>query len=52
MYCYTITTVWVEYEAVQGGIFDHLIAMLPQFGLCLYQRSSDYGEHYGAAGAA
>ena len=52
LYCYTNTTVWVEYEAVQGGIFDHLIAMLPQFGLCLYQRSSDYGEHYGAAGAA
>ena len=51
LYCYTNTTVWVEYEAVQGGIFDHLIAMLPQFGLCLYQRSSDYGEHYGAAGA-
>ena len=52
LYCYTNTTVWVEYEAIQGEIFDHLIAMLPQFGLCLYQRSSDYGEHYGATGAA
>ncbi len=46
LYCYTNTTIWVEYEAVQGEIFDHLIAMLPQFGLKLYQRSSDYGMHY------
>ena len=41
LYCYTATTVWVEYEGIQGDIFDHLIGMLPQFGLQLYQRSSD-----------
>ena len=41
LYCYTATTVWVEYESIQGDIFDHLIGMLPQFGLQLYQRSSD-----------
>ena len=46
LYCYTNTTIWVEYEAIQGEIFDHLIAMLPRFGLSLYQRSSDYGMHY------
>ena len=46
LYCYTNTTIWVEYEAIQGEIFDHLIAMLPHFGLKLYQRSSDYGMHY------
>jgi miniconductance mechanosensitive channel len=27
----------VEYEAIQGDIFDHLIAVLPEFGLRLYQ---------------
>lgn len=48
LFCYTSTTVWVEYEAIQGEIFDHLIAMLPQFGLCLYQRSSDYRAHHPA----
>ena len=48
LYCYTNTTIWVEYEAIQGEIFDHLIAMLPRFGLSLYQRSSDYGMHYPA----
>ena len=46
LYCYTNTTIWVEYEAIQGEIFDHLIAMLPRFRLSLYQRSSDYGMHY------
>ena len=49
LFCYTNTTVWVEYEGIQGEIFDHLIGVLPQFGLTLYQRSSDYGTHYPAA---
>ena len=50
LYCYTNTTIWVEYESVQGEIFDHLIGMLPRFGLKLYQRSSDYGMHYAVPG--
>ena len=50
LYCYANTTIWVEYEAVQGEIFDHLIGMLPRFGLYLYQRSSDYGMHYPVPG--
>ena len=44
LYCYTNTTVWVEYEGIQGEIFDHLIGALPLFGLALYQRSSDYSN--------
>lgn len=44
LYCYTNTTVWVEYEGIQGEIFDHLIGVLPLFGLALYQRSSDYSS--------
>ena len=50
LFCYTSTTVWVEYEAIQGAIFDHLIGMLPLFGLSLYQRSSDHGQHLRLAG--
>ena len=46
LFCYTNTTIWVEYEGIQGEIFDHLIGVLPQFGLTLYPRSSDYGTHY------
>lgn len=41
LYCFTATTAWAEYEGIQGEIFDHLIGVLPQFGLALYQRSSD-----------
>ena len=44
LYCYTATTVWVEYEGIQGEIFDHLIGVMPLFGLSLYQRSSDYSN--------
>jgi len=51
LFCYTSTTVWVEYEAIQGAIFDHLIGMLPLFGLSLYQRSSDHGQHLRLAGS-
>lgn len=38
IYCFTATTVWPEYEAVQNDLFDHLISILPRFGLKLYQR--------------
>lgn len=44
LYCYTATTVWLEYEGIQGEVFDHLIGVLPLFGLALYQRSSDYSN--------
>lgn len=41
VYCFTRDTNWVVYEAVQGAVFDHLLAVLPEFGLRCYQRSSD-----------
>lgn len=41
VYCFTLETDWVAYEAVQGAVFDHLFAVLPDFGLRAYQRSSD-----------
>ena len=37
LYCFTATTAWVQYEAIQGDIFDHLLALLPEFDLRLYQ---------------
>ena len=40
IWCYT-TTVWVDYEAVQSDVFDHLLAILPEFGLRVFQQSSD-----------
>lgn len=44
IYAFTNTTAWVEYESIQGEIFEHLIGILPSFGLALYQRSSDRVE--------
>lgn len=41
VYCFTRETDWVAYEAVQGAVFDHPFAVLPDFGLRAYQRSSD-----------
>ena len=41
VYCFTRETDWVAYEAVQGAVFDHLFAVLPDFGLRADQRSSD-----------
>ncbi len=37
LYCFTNDTAWATYERVQGDIFDHLIAMLPEFGLEAFQ---------------
>lgn len=38
IYCFTRNCDWIEYEKVQGELMDHLIAILPQFGLHIYQR--------------
>ena len=37
LYCFTATTVWAEYERIQGDVFDHLLAMLPEFDLEPFQ---------------
>jgi miniconductance mechanosensitive channel len=37
IYCFTRTTNWGEYEDVQSDIFDHILAILPEFGLRLFQ---------------
>lgn len=37
VYCFTNNTAWVEYERIQGDIFDHLLSILPEFWLRLYQ---------------
>ena len=37
IYCFTNTTVWAEYESIQADIFDHLYAILPEFGLRVFQ---------------
>ena len=40
VYCFTNTTEWVAYEGIQSDIFDHLLAILPEFGLRVFQHPS------------
>jgi len=40
IYAFTATVAWAEYEAIQADIFDHLLAILPEFGLRLFQQPS------------
>lgn len=37
LYCFTNITDWNEYESIQADIFDHLFALLPEFGLRIFQ---------------
>ncbi len=37
LYCFTSTTAWVAYEGIQADIFDHLLAIVPEFGLRVFQ---------------
>ncbi len=37
IYGFTNDTAWVNYEAIQSNIFDHLLSMLPEFGLRAFQ---------------
>lgn len=37
VYVFTDTTDWLEYEMIQADVFDHLLALLPEFGLRLFQ---------------
>ncbi len=38
LYCFTNTVKWTEYEDIQADIFDHLLAIMPEFDLQLFQR--------------
>ncbi|AGF48304.1 mechanosensitive channel protein [Candidatus Kinetoplastibacterium oncopeltii TCC290E] len=40
IYCFTSLTAWIEHERIQGDVFDHLITILPEFNLSMYQKPS------------
>lgn len=42
IYCFTNTTAWVAYESIQSDIFDHLYAVLPEFGLHAFQEPAGH----------
>ncbi|WP_273789264.1 mechanosensitive ion channel family protein [Bartonella sp. ML70XJBT] len=50
IYCFTNTTVWLDYEQIQGDIFDHLYSILHCFGLKVFQNpsGSDFNQAFKA----
>ena len=42
LYCFTTDTTWAVYENVQSDVFDHLLAVLPKFGLRVFQSVSGH----------
>jgi miniconductance mechanosensitive channel len=40
IYVFTNTTEWVAYEGIQADMFDHLLAIIPEFGLRVFQNPS------------
>ena len=37
IYVFTKTTAWIEYEGIMASIFDHVLAVVPEFDLKIYQ---------------
>ena len=37
IYCFTYKQDWVSYEVVQSDLFDHIISIMPEFNLKIYQ---------------
>ena len=48
IYVFTNDTDWMRYEGIQANIFDHLLAVIPEFGLKIFQ--SPTGKDFGAIG--
>jgi miniconductance mechanosensitive channel len=40
IYVFSRDTDWGRYEDLQADIFDHILAMAPEFGLSVYQSPS------------
>lgn len=40
IYVFTTTTEWADYEDIQADIFDHILAVIPEFNLRVFQLPS------------
>jgi len=50
IYCFADTADWAVYEGTQADIFDHLLAILPEFGLRPFQQPGGLDMQVGLAG--
>ena len=37
LYFFSADTAWIKYEELQAEVFDHLLAVMPEFGLKVFQ---------------
>jgi len=52
VYAFSTDQRWIQYEAIQADIFDHILAVLPMFDLRVFQSPTGYDfRQIGAAGA-
>lgn len=42
IYVFTRTTAWGEYEGIQADVFDHILAIVPEFGLRVFQNPTGH----------
>lgn len=50
IYAFTADTGWIAHEAAQSDIFDHILAVIPEFGLRVFQSPSGSDMRELAAG--
>lgn len=42
IYAFTDGTAWLDYEGIQSDIFDHILSIVPEFDLKIYQRPAGH----------
>ena len=42
IYVFTNDTLWANYEGIQADIFDHILAVVPEFGLRIFQEPAGH----------
>ena len=45
IYVFSNDQVWANYEGIQADIFDHILAVVPEFGLRVFQEPSGADIH-------
>ena len=48
IYCFSSDTAWANYESIQSDLFDHFLAIMPEFGLTSFQVTSAAALRQGA----
>ena len=42
IYVFTTDNEWIEYEKIQSDVFDHVLAVVSEFDLKLFQKPTGY----------